>query len=96
MQIDNMVEDGKQNAEQNHSRATTYRTKSSHCISEDASSFTSACGQQIEKRMYNNSGAEVDMNRTPTNKNSHERYTKRGSSFVAVLRCTKAHLGIAR
>lgn len=40
---------------------------------------TSAYGQQIqpEKRMYNNSGAEVDMNKTPDNKKkSHERYTK--------------------
>ena len=52
MQIDNMVllvDEGEQNAEQNHSRETTYWTKSSHCISEDAKGvawFTSAQGQQ--------------------------------------------------
>lgn len=36
MQIDNMVEGGEQNAEQYHSRETTYSTKSGQCISEDA------------------------------------------------------------
>lgn len=38
--------------------------------------------------MYNNSasGAEVDMNKAPNNKKSHDQYTKRGVSFVAVLK----------
>ena len=52
-------------------------------------------GEQAEKGMYNNSGADVDMNKSPDNKKSHERYTKWGFSFVAVLRCTKALFGIA-
>jgi hypothetical protein len=34
-------------------------------------------GQQAEKGMYNNSGAVVDMNKSPNNKKSHERYTKK-------------------
>ena len=44
MQI-HMLEDGEQNAEQNHSKETTYWAKSSHCISEDAEAvawFTTA------------------------------------------------------
>ena len=33
-------------------------------------------GEQAGKEMYSNSGADVDMNKSPNNKKSHERYTK--------------------